>query len=293
MKVKTGIILFVLTGVFQTQGMNRGSVSDNADPGSKLIAQNTEKETQKDFRQAKLDELNQKCNEKVTTLEMADKMLSDARSISLIEKPDGQGGLNDEQGDILLKAYRKIADIYATNYRFKPAYIVYDEYINLKNSFLEIKKSRRLERIQMETNQLKNENKLKLSANEEQLTDLQSKNESLLAAKRNVYRTIWIVVLIVAFCSGAFIRFINHKYNKAKEDIAKNRNRMMQVAFISAIGEFGHETGKDNSNSYFSNLEQLKTDVFKFCDSVLSLQNKDADRLKSLLSGLRESIAKL
>lgn len=292
MKIKAEIILFVFVCVLQTKGVSMSADFSNSDNSNKLIVQNTEQEVQKDAPQSKLDELNQKCNEKVITLEMADNMLSDARSISLIGKPDErQGGLNDEQGEMLLKVYRKIANIYADNYRFKPAYLVYDEYIKLKNSFLEIKKSRRLETIQMETNQLKNENNLKISANEGQLTDLQNTNESLLAAKQNVYRTIWIIVLLVAFGSGAFIWIINHKFIKAKEEINKNRNRMMEVAFISTIGEFGQESG--NSNFYFNNLEQLKADVFKLCDSGLSPQSKSAQHLKSLLSGLKETISKL
>ena len=72
-----------------------------------------------------MDDLYSRSEQKVIPLEKADELLRGARSFSLND-------LNDEQGDKLMKVYKSIADAYAANFRFKPAYLVYDEYIGIK-----------------------------------------------------------------------------------------------------------------------------------------------------------------
>ena len=261
-EMKAGIIFIVLIVVYSTNGI--------------CIPQNAEHPAQSDTIKhtgSGLDELYKQSNEKVISLESADNMLKGARSISLND-------LNDEQGDKLMKVYRSVSEAYAANFRFKPAYLVYDEYISLKNTFVERKKSQRLQKIDVETNQMKDDNILKISANEGQITGLQSDNESLLSAKANVYRTIWIVVIIVAFLSGAIIWFINHKYVKAKQHLTNNRNRMMEVALTSSLGEFSANNGNGSSNN--STIEQLKSDLSKMSDALTS-QNKVTKEISSLL----------
>ncbi len=292
MKKKAGIILVALMVVCSAWGKTLNSASYISEYSDKLIAQNTEheaqntkQETQQDSLHSTLDNLYKQSGEKLITLEMADKMLKDARGISLND-------LNDEQGDKLMKIYRTIADAYAANFRFKPAYLVSDEYISLKDTFLERKKTQRLEKIDIETKQLKDDNILKISANEGEIGSLQNENESLSTAKQNVYRTIWIVVLIVAFFSGALIWVITHRYNKAKQHLDDNRKRMMAVAFTSSVGEFSQGNDKGNGNSYLIGIEQLKGNLSTFSDKLPS-QNKVSKEMASLLLQLKETIAKL
>src|SRR4051812_32518997 len=64
-----------------------------------------------------LEEIFEHTHDKLIPLETADNMLKGARSVSLND-------LNDEQADKLMKVYRTIAEAYAANFRFKPAYLV-------------------------------------------------------------------------------------------------------------------------------------------------------------------------
>lgn len=198
-----------------------------------------------------LDELYAKTNEKIVAMEVADELLKQVRRISL-------GELSDEQADKMMKVYKTVSSVYADNARFKSAYLVFNEYIGLKDALLMRRRKQRIEKVEIETSKLKDDYTLNISANDDEITTLRNENDSLLSAKQNVYRTIWIVVILVAFFSGAVIWYINSKYTKAKQLLAANHKRMMDVVFTSSIGEFSEGLLCDNENSYLSRINKVK-----------------------------------
>jgi|GEM_PF-6012760 len=169
-------------------------------------------------------------------------------------------GLDTAQQKILFESYRLAAERYAGNNHFKQAYMLYDEYLGIKEKALAAEKAKLISATVSGNNE-KQQHTIDAVKTLKAELDILEKNENQLQARSNNFiRNISLLVILLAVIFVLLFLRISWKLRKVKESLQENRTQLMGMEKAALIGRL-HEQIEKSSDKQLAMISSEITSI--------------------------------
>ena len=148
--------------------------------------------------------------------------------------------VNSDSQQVALDIFLQAAYAYARNFHFKQGMLVYQGYLDMKDKYAFMNKSKSVQALLSQNKQQKEKLNSELSQKKNSAEQLQLDIESWKKTNGKFSRNYsLVVILITAVLALIFIR-INMNTVRAKNNLRDNRDKMQQMQRVAMLGHF-HE----------------------------------------------------